>query len=112
MPRKKKTEITPAGQAGERTSPTVQAVAVIVNSKAGLKLAEALKGIVELPQSIMGFIERRPERITQIGRARAKVKVLAAKAQAESDRIYAETADYVLDREIRRTINRRMIVAE
>ena len=45
-------------------------------------------------------------------KARAEGALIEAKAQAEIERLRAETADFVLDREMRKTLNRNLIVAE
>ena len=100
------------GQMGnEKKVDTAQAIAAAVNSPAAEKLAEALKSVCAVPQNFMDYVAG-PKRLVDKSRARAEGALIEAKAQAEIDKIRAETADYVLDREMRKTLNRKLIVAE
>lgn len=98
---------------GSQTPPdkTITAIEAIANSKAGEKLANAIEGLVCFPQNVLDYIAG-PDRIKRIGEARAEVTVATAKADAESARIRAETSTFVLDREMKKTLNREAIVSE
>lgn len=91
-----------------------------LNTKAGRKLADAVAGLVELPRIITELVAG-PDRLLANKNAKAKATVLQAhseaeasliKAQAEQDRLRLETGKFVYDREMRKTVNRRAIVAE
>jgi hypothetical protein len=99
-----------------------QALAALANSPAAQKLAEAVKNISTFPQNILDHIAG-PKRVAHLSKARAEGTIIEAearaqgalieaKAQAKIERIRAETAAYVLDREMRKTQNREAIIAE
>lgn len=88
-----------------------KAVAAVTNSKAAEKLADSVRGLVQLPQDILDYIVG-PKRIGQIGTARAEVAIRRAEAEAEIERLRCTTADYVFDRELRKTKNREALLAE
>jgi hypothetical protein len=89
----------------------VAAAAAVANSKAAEKLASAVEGLVQLPHRALDLIVG-PKRITAINEAHATGALLVAKTEAEIERIRAETAEFVLDREMRKTLNRQAILAE
>jgi len=66
------------------------AIAAIANSPVALKLTEALKCVAAVPQNMVNYIVG-PDRVRAIGQARADVSVIEARAQAEIDRLSAET---------------------
>ena len=96
---------------GEHGTNKVDAVATAINSKAAEKLADAVGGLVQLPLKALDYIVG-PERIAAISVAKADAALLHARAEAEIERLRAETAGFVLDREMHRTLNRRAILAE
>ena len=87
------------------------AIATIVNSKAAEKLAGAVEGLVQLPHNALDYLAG-PDRIRAVRTARAEGALVEARAQAEIERLRAETGDFVLDREMHKTLNRRAILAE
>ncbi|MBL8564516.1 MAG: DUF2806 domain-containing protein [Hyphomicrobiaceae bacterium] len=98
------------------------AAAAVVNSRAADKLANAVAGLVQVPQNILDYIAG-PKRIAAVeaaraegalahARAQAEATLESARAQAELEKLRAETAEYLLDHEMRRTLNRRAIIAE
>ena len=94
------------------------AIATAVKSKAAEKLAEAVGGLVDLSHNVVDYITG-PKRIASVNAARNEAAVDAArgsleiaKVDAEKEKLRAETAAWVLDRESRKTLNRRSIVAE
>ena len=91
--------------------PSQNDITTIVNSKAAEKLADAVKGLVQLPHNVLDYIVG-PKRIAAVNAARAEGPLVEARAQAEVERLRAETADFVLDREMKRTLNRRAILVE
>jgi hypothetical protein len=97
--------------ANPRENATATAIAEVAKSKAGEKLMEAVKGLVQLPHNIVDYIAG-PKRISDVGAARAEGKLVAARADAEIERLRAETASFVLDREMHKTLNRQRILAE
>ena len=90
---------------------TAQTMAAAMNSPAAQKLAEAVKDVCAVPRNMLDYIAG-PKRVVDLSKARAEGALIEAKAQAEIDRLRAETADYVLNREMRKTLNRKLIVAE
>ena len=88
-----------------------RAVATIVNSKAAEKLADAVKGLVQLPHNALDYLVG-PKRISSINAARAEGALVEARTHAEIERIRAETAGFVLDREMHKALNRKAILAE
>jgi hypothetical protein len=97
--------------ADPKENATATAVAEIAKSKAGEKLMDAVKGLVQLPHNIVDYIAG-PKRIGQINAARAEGKLAEARADVEIERLRAETASFVLDREMHKTLNRQRILAE
>jgi hypothetical protein len=89
----------------------IGAIATIANSKAADKLADAVKGLVQLPHNALDYLVG-PDRIRAVGEARREVAISDARTQAEIERIRAETGEFVLDREMRKTVNREAILAE
>ena len=87
------------------------AVATIVNSKAAEKLADAVKDLVRLPHNALDYLVG-PNRIAAVNAARAEGVLVDARVQAEVEKLRAETAVFVLDREMRKTINRKAILVE
>ena len=87
------------------------AIAEVAKSKAGEKLMDAVKGLVQLPHNIVDYIVG-PKRIGEVNAARAEGKLIEARADAEIERLRAETASFVLDRETHKTLNRQRILAE
>lgn len=90
---------------------TATAIAEVAKSKAGEKLMDAVKGLVQLPHNIVDYIAG-PKRINEVTAARAEGKLVEARADAEVERLRAETASFVLDREMHKTLNRQRILAE
>ena len=95
-----------------KAAATAEAVAAIANSKAVARLAGAVEGLVQLPLRALALIEARPERIRAIAAAKQERALSDARTEAEIERIRAETADFVFDREMRKTLNRQAILAE
>jgi hypothetical protein len=94
------------------------AIATAVKSKAAEKLTEAIGGLVDLSHNVVDYITG-PKRIASVNAVRNEAMVAAAhasleiaKIEAEKKKLRAETAAWVLDRESRRTLNRRSMVAE
>jgi len=87
------------------------AVAAIANSKAAEKLADTLGTVAQFPQNLLDYLVGE-ERIRQVARARAEGKLIDARAEAEIERLRAKTAQFVLDREMRKTLNREAIAVE
>ena len=94
-----------------RENATATAIAEVAKSKAGEKLMDAVKGLVQLPHNIVDYIAG-PKRINEVTAARAEGKLVEARADAEVERLRAETASFVLDREMHKTLNRQRILAE
>jgi hypothetical protein len=90
---------------------TVGAIATIANSRAVGKLANAVEGLVQLPHNALDYLVG-PDRIRAVRTARAEGALIEARAQAEIERLRAETGAFVLDREMHKTLNRRAILAE
>jgi hypothetical protein len=86
-------------------------VTEVAKSKAGEKLMDAVKGLIQLPHNIVDYIAG-PKRIGEVASARAEGKLVEARADAEIERLRAETASFVLDREMHKTLNRQQILAE
>jgi alpha-D-ribose 1-methylphosphonate 5-triphosphate synthase subunit PhnG len=97
--------------ADKTDSGTARAVATVVNSKAAEKLAGAVEGLVQFPRDALDYLVG-PDRIRAVRTARADAALIEARAQSEIERLRVETAEFVLDREMRKTENRRAIVAE
>lgn len=78
--------------------------AAILNTKAGEKLMDAVKGVVGLGHNIADYVVG-PKRIKNVAQARADAALIAAHAECEIDEIRARAADRLLDRERRNQQN-------